>query len=63
VRGDLIQMHKILNNHDEILWVRDPRENPSKNPYGKMENLGNDLSLVREKFSAKNQTISVTSWM
>ena len=54
LRGDLIQMYKILKNLDEISWVRDPRENLSKNTYEKRENVGNDLSLVRERFSARN---------
>ena len=35
LRGDLIQMYKILKNLDEISWVRDPRENLSKNTYEK----------------------------
>jgi hypothetical protein len=30
LRGDLIQMYKILKNHDDISWVRDPRENLTK---------------------------------
>jgi hypothetical protein len=64
LRGDLIQMYKILKNHDDISWVRDPRENHYKNTYEKRENVGNDLSLVRERFSAiRIQTIIVTSWM
>jgi hypothetical protein len=54
LRKDLIQMYKILKNHDEISWVRDPRENLYKNTYEKRENFENDLSLVRERFSAKN---------
>jgi ribonuclease P/MRP protein subunit RPP40 len=34
LRGDLIhQMYKILKNHDDISWVRDPRKNLSKNTY------------------------------
>ena len=47
-------MYKILKNHDDISWVRDPRENLSKNTYEKSENFMNDLSLVRERFSARN---------
>jgi hypothetical protein len=47
-------MYKILKNHDDISWIRDPRENLSRNTYEKRENFGNDLILVREKFSARN---------
>ena len=45
-------MYKIFNNLEEILFITNPRDNFSKNPY---EKRGNSLSMTREGFKANKK--------
>ena len=51
IRGDLIMIYKVLHKIELINWYVGPML--SQNQYAKRENLGNNLSLVRESFSAR----------
>ena len=45
-------MFKLLNNLEEISFIKNPRDNFSKKPY---EKRGNSLSMMREDFMAKKK--------
>ena len=53
VRGNLIQMYKVLNNLEEINWYKGPIL--ATNPHEKRSISGNQLSLLREHFPSKSR--------
>jgi hypothetical protein len=61
VRGDLIQMYKVLNGLEEIDWTRDPKQNFTRNTYEKRENFGN--SSVCQKKASLPKLITITVYV
>ena len=53
VRGNLIQMYKVLNNLEEINWYKGLTL--ATNPHEKRSISGNQLSLLRKHFPSKSR--------